>query len=110
MWLPSSMHNYLRRAASHEMYRRARRLCQLSYCCGLAPQWRAAAGPQCKFQLWNPWAMDGKGFILVVETDDLMRALLERWLEEAGYAVIAAGQGAMHVLPRADSPRLMIVN
>ena len=54
--------------------------------------------------------MDGKGLILVVETDDLMRALLERWLDDAGYAVIAAGQGAMHALPRADTPRLMIVN
>jgi len=54
--------------------------------------------------------MDRKGYILVVENDDLMRELLERWLGEAGYAVIAAGQGAMRAPPRADTPCLVIVN
>jgi len=29
-----------------------------------------------------------KGYILVVETDDLIRELLERWLGEAGYTVV----------------------
>jgi len=54
--------------------------------------------------------MDRKGYILVVENDDLMRELLERWLGEAGYAVIAAGQGAMRAPPQADTPCLVIVN
>ena len=43
----------------------------------------------------------------MVEADDLMRQLLERWLEEAGYAVVAAG--AMPAPARADAPCLMIV-
>jgi DNA-binding response OmpR family regulator len=34
-----------------------------------------------------------KGYILVVETDDLIRALLERWLGEAGHAVVACAAG-----------------
>ncbi len=39
-----------------------------------------------------------------------MRQLLERCLDEAGYAVIAAGQGVMPPSPRADTPCLMIVS
>jgi DNA-binding response OmpR family regulator len=31
----------------------------------------------------------GKDYIVVVETDDLIRQLLERWLGEAGYVVTA---------------------
>ena len=54
--------------------------------------------------------MDRKGCIVVVENDDLIRELLERWLGEAGYAVIAAGQGAMRAPPPADTPCLVIVN
>ncbi len=54
--------------------------------------------------------MNRKGHIVVVENDDLMRELLERWLCEAGYAVLAVGQGAMRPLPRADTPCLVIVN
>jgi DNA-binding response OmpR family regulator len=34
-----------------------------------------------------------KGYILVVETDDLIRQLLERWLGEAGHAVFACAAG-----------------
>src|SRR5262245_55131187 len=34
-----------------------------------------------------------KGNILVVETDDLIRGLLTRWLGEAGYAVHACAAG-----------------
>jgi DNA-binding response OmpR family regulator len=34
-----------------------------------------------------------KDYILVVETDDLIRDLLERWLGEAGYAVVAREAG-----------------
>jgi len=48
-----------------------------------------------------------KDYIVIVETDDLIRALLERWLGEAGYAVIAGGSDA----PDLGQPvRLIIVN
>jgi DNA-binding response OmpR family regulator len=48
-------------------------------------------------------------FILVFESDDLLRALLERWLRAAGYAVHAAagvegGHGALPDLVIADLP------
>ena len=33
-----------------------------------------------------------RGYIVIVETDDLIRELLERWLGEAGYGVIAAAE------------------
>src|SRR5258707_4755007 len=49
-----------------------------------------------------------KGPILVVDGDDPMQELLERWLGDAGYVVIAAG--AMHAPPPADKPSLVIVN
>ena len=32
-----------------------------------------------------------KGYIVVVEKDDLIRQLLERWLAEAGYRVVTGG-------------------
>ena len=54
--------------------------------------------------------MERKGHILLVEIDDLMRELMERWLGEAGYTVTAAGHGATHALPPAKTPRLVIVN
>ena len=48
-----------------------------------------------------------RGYIVIVETDDLIRELLERWLGEAGYAVVAAAAGA----PAQEQPvRLVIVN
>jgi DNA-binding response OmpR family regulator len=48
-----------------------------------------------------------KDYIVIVETDDLIRDLLERWLGEAGYAVVTAAAGA----PVQDLPvRLVIVN
>jgi len=48
-----------------------------------------------------------KDYIVIVETDDLIRGLLERWLGEAGYAVIAGGSDA----PDLEQPvRLVIVN
>jgi DNA-binding response OmpR family regulator len=37
--------------------------------------------------------MHRKGHILVVETDDLIRGLLARWLGEAGYTVHASAAG-----------------
>jgi DNA-binding response OmpR family regulator len=48
-----------------------------------------------------------KGSIVVVETDDLIRGLLERWLGEEGFAVIATTSGAP-VLK--EAPRLVITN
>ena len=50
--------------------------------------------------------MNRKGHVLVVETDDLIRELLERWLDEAGYAVVAGAPDAS----AGDSPILVIVN
>jgi DNA-binding response OmpR family regulator len=51
--------------------------------------------------------VNSKGYILIVEADDLIRRLLERWLEEAGYAVVT---GAPDGLPRKDAPCLVIAN
>ena len=48
-----------------------------------------------------------KGYIIIVETDDLIRELLERWLGEAGYAVLAAAPNPD--VPQ-ERPRLVIVN
>lgn len=46
-----------------------------------------------------------KGYIVIVETDDLIRDLLERWLGEAGYAVIATAAGA----PAQDQPVCLVI-
>ena len=49
--------------------------------------------------------MDPKGYVVVLEGDPLIRPLLERWLEEAGYALTPAGAvGAGPVLVIADLP------
>jgi DNA-binding response OmpR family regulator len=52
-----------------------------------------------------------EGHILVVETDDLIRGLLERWLGEAGYSVAAR---TLRKLPasrkREGLPHLVIVD
>jgi DNA-binding response OmpR family regulator len=48
-----------------------------------------------------------KAYILVVETDDLIRALLERWLGEAGYNVTGPSQ---EVPARGEGPCLIIAN
>ena len=51
-----------------------------------------------------------KGHILIVETDDLIRQLLERWLGEAGYVVqIGASQTGDARAPAA-TPDLIVVN
>ena len=47
------------------------------------------------------------GYILIVESDDLIRELLEGWLREAGYTVIAGSSAAT---AREDAPRLVIAN
>jgi DNA-binding response OmpR family regulator len=54
--------------------------------------------------------MNGKkGVVVVVETDDLIRGLLERWLGEAGYSMVEeieeGGRAA-----RATRPVLVIAN
>ena len=36
--------------------------------------------------------MSSKGYIVIVEPDDLIRELLERWLGEAGYGVILSAK------------------
>lgn len=40
-----------------------------------------------------------KGLVVVVEADDLLRQLLERWLREAGYAVRLDGAAAREPAP-----------
>jgi len=47
-----------------------------------------------------------RGYIVIVETDDLIRDLLERWLGEAGYAVVAT---AADVAVQERPVRLVIV-
>jgi DNA-binding response OmpR family regulator len=51
--------------------------------------------------------VNDQGYILIVEADDLIRRLLERWLGEAGYAVVA---GTLEGSPREDPPHLIIAN
>jgi DNA-binding response OmpR family regulator len=47
------------------------------------------------------------GYILVIESDDLIRDLLERWLGEAGYTVVIGD----HETPVRDgAPRLVIAD
>jgi DNA-binding response OmpR family regulator len=43
-----------------------------------------------------------KGYIVIVEPDDLIRELLERWLGEAGYGVVLAAKdhGQIRVKPQ----------
>lgn len=52
-----------------------------------------------------------KGHILVVEPDDLIREILERWLREAGYTVTVQ---ALQKLPKArmrgEAPHLIVVD
>lgn len=50
--------------------------------------------------------MRSQGCIVVVEPDELLRELLERWLGEAGYAVVPAKDHAGHVV----APRLVIAD
>ncbi|HEV7800165.1 MAG TPA: response regulator [Burkholderiales bacterium] len=47
------------------------------------------------------------GYILVVEKDDLIADLLDCWLAEAGYTVVA---GTYEMRRREDEPRLVIAN
>ena len=49
--------------------------------------------------------MSSSGYIVIVEPDDLIRELLERWLGSAGYHTVSVNKN--HVLP-AVTPRLVI--
>ncbi len=52
-------------------------------------------------------AMRSQGYIVIVETDDLIRELLERWLGEAGYGVMSCTRD--HV-PPVVKPQLVIAD
>lgn len=55
--------------------------------------------------------MKRTGRILVVESNDLIRDLLERWLSEAGYEVVVeALQGLPQAIGAGDGPRLVIID
>jgi len=52
-----------------------------------------------------------KGLILVVESDDLILGLLERWLREAGYAVAAEPlERLTDAIAERGKPRLVIID
>ena len=51
--------------------------------------------------------MPENGYILIVESDDLIRELLERWLGEAGYRVVANSSAGASP---AKAPSLVIAN
>src|SRR5712671_1900161 len=51
------------------------------------------------------------GYLLIFESDGSIRALLERWLTEAGYAVIAGDPEKRDGAPAGEGrPRLVIAN
>lgn len=53
----------------------------------------------------------GLGCVLVVEDDSLMRELLTRWLEAAGYATIGAGDGLSAIeLAKQHSPLVVLMD
>jgi DNA-binding response OmpR family regulator len=55
--------------------------------------------------------VQSKGHILVVEANDLILGLLERWLVEAGFAVVvAASQRLPQAIREAGEPLLVIID
>ena len=48
-----------------------------------------------------------QSYIVVVETDDLIRELLERWLGEAGYGVVLSGRDHCEAVVK---PQLVIAD
>lgn len=51
--------------------------------------------------------MNLQGYIVIVEPDDLIRGLLERWLGEAGYGIIVPAEGDRQPMVR---PQLVIAD
>jgi DNA-binding response OmpR family regulator len=51
--------------------------------------------------------MKRKGYVVVIEADDLIRELLQRWLSEVGYVVVLAHAGNP---PAREPPCLVIAN
>jgi DNA-binding response OmpR family regulator len=52
-----------------------------------------------------------KGYVLVLESDDSIRELLERWLGEAGYGVRVRPEGQLDArAPNGEAPLLVIAN
>ena len=55
--------------------------------------------------------MQQKGRIVIVEPDDLIRGLLERWLGEAGYAVVVgASQTLLGTVAEGGAAHLVIID
>jgi DNA-binding response OmpR family regulator len=55
--------------------------------------------------------VEQKGTILVVEANDLILGLLERWLREAGYTVVVeASQRLLEAVVRKGEPQLVIID
>lgn len=55
--------------------------------------------------------MQSKGHILVVEANDLILGLLERWLGEAGYIVVVAAQQRLpQAIGERGRPQLVIID
>ena len=55
--------------------------------------------------------VEQKEQILVVEPDDLILGLLQRWLGEAGYSVVVeASQGLPQAAGERDNPHLVIID
>ena len=54
--------------------------------------------------------MQQKGRILVVEHDDLILRLLERWLGEAGYAVVSGTSQSLAAVGEGGEPELIIID
>jgi len=51
--------------------------------------------------------MRSQGYIVIVETDDLIRELLERWLGEAGYGVVLCTRDHVQAVVK---PQLVIAD
>src|SRR6266478_1398805 len=94
-------------------------LCQLSSSDGSPAHCRTATQIECRQRRRTRPAinvlhvsrklLNSKGGIVIVESDDLIRELLQRWLGEAGYGVLLPGKDhktGLVMLPRvvADRP------
>src|SRR3979411_1513690 len=94
-----------------------RKLCQLSSSDGSPAYCRTATQIECRQRRRTRPAinvlhvsrklLNSKGGIVIVESDDLIRELLQRWLGEAGYGVILPGKDHN---PGLVMPRLVIAD